>query len=64
MSIPISFAVDIAGKEVLTLNAIVEELKFVEEKGNIFADFPIGTTIQDGGKRKRSDGPFSCCLLY
>ena len=50
-----SFAVDIAGKEVLMLNAIVEELKFVEEKGNIFADFPIGATIQDGGKRKRSD---------
>ena len=49
-----SFAVDIDGKEVLMLNAVVEELKFVEEKGNIFADFPIGTTIQDGGKRKRS----------
>jgi len=51
-----SFAVDIASKEVLMLNAIVEELKLVKEKGNIFADFPIGATIQDGGKRKRSDG--------
>ena len=49
-----SFAVDIAGKEVLTLNAVVEELKFVEEKENIFTDFPIGTTIQDGGKREKS----------
>jgi len=49
-----SFAADIAGKEELTLNAVVEELKFVEEEGNIFADFPIGATIQDGGKRKRS----------
>jgi len=48
------FAVDIAGKEVLTLNAIVEVLKFVEEKENLFANFPIGATIQDGGKRKRS----------
>ena len=34
---------------------IVEELKF-EEKNNLFAMFPIGTTMQDGGKRKRSDG--------
>ena len=48
------FAVDIAGKEVLTLNAVVEVLKFVEEKENLFANFPIGTTIQDGGKRKRN----------
>jgi len=31
-----------------------EELK-VEEKFNLFAIFPIGTTMQDGGKRKRSD---------
>ncbi len=47
-----SFAVDIAGKEVLALNAIVEVLKFVEEKENLFANFPIGTTIQDSGKRE------------
>jgi len=33
---------------------VVEVLK-VEEK-NLFAVFPIGATIQDGGKRKRSDG--------
>ena len=33
---------------------MVEELK-VEERNNLFAIFPIGTTIQDGGKRKRSD---------
>jgi len=31
---------------------VVEVLK-VEEK-NLFAVFPIGATIQDGGKRKRS----------
>ena len=24
------------------------------EKENLFANFPIGATIQDGGKRKRS----------
>jgi len=29
-------------------------LKFEREKDNLFADFPIGATIQDGGKRKRS----------
>jgi len=34
---------------------IIEELK-VEERKNLFAVFPIGTTMQDGGKRKRSDG--------
>ena len=56
MSIPMSFAVDIAGKKVLTLNAVVEKLKFVEEKGSIFTNFPIDVTIQDGGKRKRSNG--------
>ena len=34
---------------------VVEELMFDEEKGIVFADFPIGITIQDGGKRKRSE---------
>ena len=33
---------------------VVEELK-VEERDNLFAIFPIGATIQDGGKRKRSN---------
>jgi len=33
---------------------VVDELKF-EEKNNLFTIFPIGTTMQDGGKRKRSD---------
>jgi len=31
--------------------AIVEELKF-EEENNLFTKFPIGATMQDGGKRK------------
>jgi len=55
MFISMLFAENIAGKDVLTLGAIVEMLRFGEEKENLFAVFPIGTTIQDGGKRKRSD---------
>jgi len=31
---------------------MVEELK-VEGKNSLFTIFPIGTTMQDGGKRKR-----------
>ena len=45
----------IAGKGLLRRESVVELLKFEREKDNLFADFPIGTTIQDGGKRKRSD---------
>jgi len=46
---------DIVGKGFLKLVDVVEELKEVEEKDNLFAEFPIGATIQDGGKRKRSN---------
>ena len=46
---------DIVGKRFLKLESVVELLKGVEEKENLFADFPIGATIYDGGKRKRSD---------
>jgi len=46
---------DIVGKRFLKLKAVVELLKGVEEKDNLFADFSIGATMQDGGKRKRSD---------
>ena len=49
-----SFVIDIAGRGDLVLNAIVEMLKLVGEKENLFADFPIGATMQDGSKRKRS----------
>ena len=45
---------DIVGKVVLKGEAVVEMLKVMEEKVNLFASSPIGTTIQDGGKRKRS----------
>ena len=51
-----SFTKDIAGKEFMMLGAVIEVLKFVGEKEDLFAVFPIGATIQDGGKRKRSDG--------
>jgi len=43
------------GKEVCWLLDKIVVLKD-EGKMNLFADFPIGTTIQDGGKRKRSTG--------
>ena len=55
MSIPMFIPEDIVGKGLLKLETVVELLKGIEEKDNLFADFPIGTTIQDGGKRKRSN---------
>jgi len=55
MSIPISISVNIAGKEVLKLKAMVAVLKVKEIKDNLFTVFPIDATMQDGGKRKRSD---------
>ena len=44
----------IAGKGLLKRGSVVELLEFEREKNNLFADFPIGATIQDSGKRKRS----------
>jgi len=46
--------VNIVGSRLELLESIVELLKIVE-KVFIFANFPIGATIQDGGKRKRSE---------
>ena len=54
-SIPMFNSVDIVGNSFLSLESVVKLLKIVEEKGDLFANFPIGATIQDGGKRKRSD---------
>ena len=54
----------IAGKGLLKRGSVVELLKFEREKDNLFADFPIGATIQDGGKRKRSDDNVTLYLLY
>ncbi len=57
MSIPVQFKGDIVGNAKACNLGIVEELK-VEER-NLFAIFPIDTTMQDGSKRKRSNG----CIL-
>ena len=46
-----SFAEDIVGIVELLLRFVVEMLKRFEEKEDLFAIFPIGATIQDGGKR-------------
>jgi len=54
MSIPKSILLDIGGKEILKFEAMFDLLKCDEEKENLFANFPIGATIQDGGKRKRN----------
>jgi len=44
--------VDIGGRgEVLRFESVLQELKRVENE-NLFADFPIGTTMQDGSKRR------------
>ena len=53
-------SVDIVGNRFLRLESVVELLKIVEEKSGLFANFPVSATIQDGGKRKRSDW----CLLH
>jgi len=45
---------DIVGKRFALLESVVDLLKIVVEKSGLFANFPIGATIQDGGKRKRS----------
>ena len=53
----------IAGKRFLKFESVVELLKEEKEKGNLFADFPIGATIQDGGKWKRSDDALTRSLM-
>ena len=53
MSIPMFISEDIAGKEFWLMLSIVVEV--LEEKEDLFAIFPIGATMQDGSKRKRSD---------
>ena len=53
MSIPMLGLEDIVGKRFESVElVVVEELK-VEER-NLFTIFPIGATIQDGGKRKEA----------
>ena len=55
MSIPMPFTEDIVGVVELSLRVMVEVLRIAEEQENLFTIFPIGATMQDGGKRKRSD---------
>ena len=49
------FIEDIVGVKELSLRVVVEVLRIAEEKENLFAIFPIGATMQDSGKRKRSN---------
>ena len=53
MSIPMQFEDSMVGKMNSCELDVIEELK-VEERKNLFAVFPIGTIIQNGGNRKRS----------
>ena len=58
MSNPMLGLEDIVGKRFESCEIdVVEELR--EGKGVLFAIFPIGATMQDGGKRKRSVGHIS-----
>ena len=50
------------GKKVCKLRDVIVVLK-VEGEMNLFAVFPIGTIMQDGSKRKRSDVYYSYANL-
>ena len=54
LSIPVLELSFTVGKKVCKLRDVIVVLK-VEGEMNLFAVFPIGATMQDGGKRKRSD---------
>ena len=54
LSIPVLLVGDTVGKENCCELDVIVELK-VGGNLNLFAIFPIGATMQDGGKRKRSD---------
>jgi len=54
MSIPMPVLEDIVGKVESLLMFVVEILKRLRGKLDLFAMFPIGTTMQDGGKRKEA----------
>jgi len=53
MSIPVLFEESIVSNVKACELDVVDELE-VEKKDNLFAIFPIDTTMQDGSKRKRS----------
>ena len=46
-------SLDIVGNRFALLESVVGLLKIVVENVVLFANFPIGATMQDGGKRKR-----------
>jgi len=52
-SIPVLFEGNTVGNVKVCELDIVEKLKF-EEENCLFAKFPIGATMQDGGKRKEA----------
>ena len=52
-------SLDIVGNRFALLESVVELLKICSRKGGLFSNFPIGTTMQDGGKRKRGDDGYS-----
>ena len=54
LSIPMLLVGDTVSKENCCELDVIVKLK-VGGKLNLFTIFPIGTTMQDGGKRKRSD---------
>ena len=54
LSIPMLLVGNTVGKDNCCELDVIVELK-VGGKLNLFAIFPIGTTMQDGGKRKRSE---------
>jgi len=51
-------SLDIVGNRFALLESVVGLLKIVVEKVVLFTNFPIGATMQDGGKRKRK--PVNC----
>ena len=54
LSISMVLVENMVGKEICSELGVIVELK-VGGNLNLFAIFPIGTTMQDGDKRKRSN---------
>ena len=64
VSIPMFIPEDIVGNWFFELRDVVDELKGLEGKENLFAEFPIGTTMQDGGKRKEAMLVMCLFIIY
>ena len=63
LSIPVLLVENTVGKVNCCELDVIVELK-VGGKLNLFTIFPIGATMQDGGKRKRSDGTDVADVTY